>query len=252
MPKIADNMEAVKLPTSNYGYTKVNKKKLQASEYTLVTLAVDESGSVFDFADNIERCVKEVVKGCRLAPRADNLLLRTVAFATRMREVHGFKLLQDVNESEFDSFYQAGGKARTGTTTLLFDTAENVVAAENNMAQDLTKDDYLVNGLFVVITDGLDNESTYLPKHVGERLKEAVGQEKMESLVSILVGVNLKDKSVETQLEHFKNEAGFTQFVAIEDASAKSLAKLAKFISKSITSQSNQVGTGQPSQPIQF
>lgn len=254
MPKIADkgDMEQVKLPTSNYGYTKVGKAKLQASEYTLVTVAVDESGSVAGFADDIEKCVKEVLKGCAYSPRADNLLLRVVAFGTKMREVHGFKLLQDINEADYDSLYQDGGKAHTGATTALFDTSENVIAAMNDMAADLTKDDYLVNGIFVTITDGLDNASTYGVKEVQKRLAEATAGEKMESLVSILVAVNVGDSQALQALQNFQTAAGFSQFVNIGDASSKSLAKLAKFISKSVSSQSQQIGTGQPSQPINF
>lgn len=264
MPKIADNMEAVKLPTSNYGYTKVAKQKLQASEYTLVTLAVDESGSVYGFAKEIEACVKETVKGCRFSPRADNLLLRTVAFATTMREVHGFKLLQDANEKDYDNFYQDDGKAKTGSTTSLYDTSENVIAAMNDMAKDLTKDDYLVNGIFVVITDGLNNASTFGIPEVQKRLEEATKDEKMESLVSILVAVNVGDDCDLTQpvepndsyevkeLKKFAQEAKFSQGISIGKATDKKLAKLAKFISKSVSSQSQQIGTGQPSQPITF
>lgn len=252
MPKIADNMEAVKLPASNYGYSKVSKQNLQASEYTLVTIAVDESGSVENFAGEIEKCVKEAVKGCALSPRADNLLLRVVAFASKMREAHGFKLLQDVNESNYDNFYQDGGKAKTGATTALFDTVENVLAAQNDMAKDLTKDDYLVNGIFIVITDGIDNASSFGIKEVRKRLEESTKDEKMESLVSILVAVNVAEPQALVYLEDFRDQAKFTQFVEVKDASNKNLAKLAKFISKSVSSQSQQIGTGQPSQPLAF
>lgn len=250
MPRIPDNMEEVKLPASHYGYTKVQTSKLGADNYTLVTLAVDESGSVGDFASEIEKCVKEAVNGCRFSPRADNLLLRTVAFASRMREHHGFKLLQDCNETDYDNFYQDNGKANTGATTALYDTCENVVAAMNDMGEKLTSEDYNVNGIFIIITDGCDNESSLTVKDVQKRLKEAKEKEKMESLLSILVAVNVKEDAVLKILEAFKDKAGITQFVNLGDASSKKLAKLAAFISKSVTSQSSSINTGKASQPL--
>lgn len=45
MPRL-DNMESTKLPTGNYGFSAQRIEDLGASEYTLVTLAVDDSSSV--------------------------------------------------------------------------------------------------------------------------------------------------------------------------------------------------------------
>jgi hypothetical protein len=51
-------------------------------------------------------------------------------------------------------------------------------------------------------------------------------------------------------LENFKNEAGIDQYINIGKADANTLAKLADFISKSISSQSQSLNSGGPSQPI--
>lgn len=243
-------METVNLASSNYGYSRVKKNNLQASQYTLVTLAVDESPSVEDFAPAIEKCVKEAFKGCKYSARADNLLMRTVAFSSKMREIHGFNLLQDLNESKYDNFYRQGNS--TGGSTSLYDTCETAIAAMNDMGESLSKDDYTVNGIFIAITDGCDNNSTLTMQDVKKRLEEAKKGEKMESLLSILVAVNTQDAGVEQILKTFSLEAGFTQFVSVNDATDKKLARLAQFISKSVTSQSKQIGQGSASQPLNF
>jgi len=53
-------------------------------------------------------------------------------------------------------------------------------------------------------------------------------------------------------LEQFKNEAGIDQFVSIGEATPAKLAKLADFISRSISSTSQALGTGNASQPLTF
>ena len=50
----------------------------------------------------------------------------------------------------------------------------------------------------------------------------------------------------------FKHEAGFQQFVSIKKATEKELAKLGGFISKSISSQSQALGSGGVSQSLTF
>jgi len=74
----------------------------------------------------------------------------------------------------------------------------------------------------------------------------------MESLVSVLVGVNVQDRRIGAYLQDFKNEAGFTQYVELQNAHAKTLAKLADFVSRSIAAQSQALGTGGASQTLGF
>jgi len=65
------------------------------------------------------------------------------------------------------------------------------------------------------------------------------------------VGVGV-DSGTSQELENFKNEVGFTQYIELKNADAKTLAKLAKFVSSSISSQSSALGTGGPSQSLNF
>lgn len=240
------NLEEHQIPNGRYGFSAAKIDDLDgASEYTLVTIVMDESGSTSPFKDKLENCIKEIVMACRKNPRADYLMLRLVAFGSGMREVHGFKLLQNCNPGDYDGCYSSNG------ATALFDSCENAVSASRLYAEKLFDSDYNVNGIVIVVTDGDDNVSKNTANQVKDALELCVNSEKMESLVSILVGVNL-DANLQQYLDDFYQKANFTQYVPIDNADAKSIAKLANFISQSISSQSQAIGSGGPSQSLTF
>lgn len=248
MPKFNDpNMESHALTgAGHYGYSAVRPEELGASEYTLVTIVFDESGSTSYFAQEMNKCLAEIVKACSLSPRADNLLIRLVAFGSQMREVHGFKMLENCNVADYQDIYQSGG------STALFDSTVNSVDATRDYADKLTKSNFLVNAIVFVLTDGDDNVSKFTMNEVKNSLARCVQNESMESLVSILIGVNVQDSHLAQYLADFQKVAGFTQYVKLDDASEKTLAKLAAFVSKSISSQSQALGSQLPSQSLTF
>ena len=100
-----------------------------------------------------------------------------------------------------------------------------------------------------MVTDGCDNASAVRPAQVRAALESAVKSEATESMVSILIGVGTAfDPAVSGALTAFKDEAGINQYVETKDASAKTLAKLAAFVSKSISAVSQSLGSGRASQ----
>lgn len=245
MPRIND-MESKKLPNDNFGYSAVGLDKLGASEYTLVNIVCDRSGSVASFQDPMEACLKEVLNSCKYSKRADNLMVRLTIFDNSMQEVHGFKLLSEIKPSDYDKILSSGGM------TALYDAASNAVKSLTDFGKNLTKQDFAANAIVVVITDGDDNASTCGVQTVKKALVDAVKTEALESLVSILVAVNMADPGMKDRLDGFHKDAGFTQFVDIGLANGKTLAKLAEFVSKSISAQSQALGTGGPSKSLTF
>ncbi len=245
MPTLDDLIEN-NIPGSNYGYSGTRIDNLGSTEYTLVGLAADDSGSIFSFASEINRCVADTVEACRRSPRADSLMIRVTSFDQRLTEFHGFKPLADCKGDDYRNVVRGGG------STALFDAAQNAVQAVTDYGDQLQKADFSVNGIVVVVTDGDDNASIATANSVGQALKAAVTGEKLESLVSILVGVNVTDSHMKRRLEEFAQQAGFTQFVDAGKADAKSLAKLADFVSKSISSQSQALGSGGASKALTF
>lgn len=245
MPKLNDTTLAQHAAAnSNYGFSATKIEHLGATEYTLASIVVDVSSSVASFESDLTKTVKEVVRACKYSPRADNLLLRTVQFATDLDEIHGFKLLENCHEADYTSALCVGG------STALYDASVNAVTATSAYGANLNQNDFSANGIIVIITDGDDNNSTLSAGAVKAALASLVKQEALESLVTILIGVNINDRYTGQRLSQFKNDVGFTQYVELADADAKTLAKLAAFVSKSISAQSQALGTGGPSQSL--
>jgi hypothetical protein len=258
MPKLGASQALVTHKTGHFGFSAVKMTDLGASEYTLVTIVCDRSGSTAYFQGQMEAALKTIYAACnnKLNARRDNLLVRVLAFDDQCNEVHGFKLLNQINANDYD------GCLRPGGLTCLYDACIDGIEAVTKYGEHLLKDeDITTNAIVIVITDGLENRSTLAPerpgnilpdpKHVVDAMKKAISGEFIESLLSILIAVKA-GPDAEAALDQFNQEVGFSQFVAIQDADEKTLMKLAAFVSKSISSQSQHLGSGGPSKPIVF
>ncbi len=230
-----DTLTQTALPTSHYGYSATRLDDLGAAEYTLVTIVCDVSGSVSAFRKDLEHALQSIVRACQYSPRADNLMLRLLAFDTTLHELHGFKLLERCNLADYENVLHIGG------TTALYDAAENAVSAVTDYARQLGANDFAANAIVFVLTDGMDNASKLTPRLVKAALTQAVAEEALESLVSVLIGVNVQNPQVGGYLQDFKTDVGFTQYVEIGRADARTLAKLAEFVSRSISAQSQSL-----------
>lgn len=246
MPRLNDSkMVNKKSAAGSYGYSAVRLEHLGASEYTLVTIVQDVSSSVTDYKKDMEACLKEIVKSCTQSARSDNLMIRFLQFADELDETHGFKMLEQCAPADYERVLKVGG------CTALYDAAENAIAATAGYGKDLTDNDFSVNGIVFIITDGCDNRSTSTVNGVRKALQSTIREEALESMVSVLIGVGTKDsRQVSKMLKEFKKQAGLTQYVELERADAKSLGSLAQFVSQSISCQSQALGTGGPSQQI--
>jgi uncharacterized protein YegL len=247
MPILNDaDMEQQTLPAGHYGYSGTRLANLGAAEYTLVTIVTDVSGSVAAFLREMEEALGAIVHACRSSPRADNLLLRLVTFSDKLEELHGFKQLEQCQRSQYHNVLRSGG------CTALYDSAQNAIAAATAYARQLAGAGFSANGILFVLTDGMDNRSTMSVRQVREALDQAVTGESLESLVSILIGVNVRDPNVGAYLQDLKTAAGFTQYVELAQANEKTLAGLAEFVSQSIAMQSQALGSGGPSRSLTF
>lgn len=243
----SQQIQSFMIPGGGYGYTGTPVDSLMSFENTLATALLDESGSTSGFARDMELCTQAIVKSLRHCPRQDNLIYRHCHFGTNFREVHGFKPLSQCNEADYDGCYQPGG------TTNLYGSCKNVLLATLDYAEKQAANRYLVNGIVYIITDGqhyAPGESA-TPDDVKLALAKCISSESLESLITILIGVNPNDK-IRKSLKEFHDYVGFTQFIPMDEANEKSLAKLGNFISKSIQSQSQALGTKGPSQSLTF
>lgn len=230
---------------SGYKFSATKIKDLGAAEYTLATIVMDASSSVEGFAVQLEQALKTIFKACDKSPRKDNLMLRLTQFASTLTELHGFKLLGTINEKDYDSVLQLGG------STALFDAMDEAIQATGTYGKQLTSQDFLVNGIVVVVTDGENNCSSISdPTQVKKTLQSIRRAENLESLLLILVGVTNDNISLNTYLQTVKDDTGCDQYVSIGNATPGRIAKLAEFVSQSISSTSSALGTGKPSSPL--
>lgn len=245
MPKLIDSsMEQIDILGSKgaFNFSAVKIDNLGATEYTLVTIAVDNTGSVSPFAKELVDTLKSAIEACKKSPRAENLLLRVISFNTDIDEVHGFKLLNAVDLNAYS--------VNPNGNTALFDAVYSSLGATLTYAKKLTDQDFGVNGICFIITDGEDNASSMTPDAIYQLQKKAKIGEEIESMITVLVGINAGACSV--ALDRFKSEANLTQFVDVGEVTSQRLAKLAAFVSKSISSQSQALGSGGASQPLVF
>ncbi|HUW48640.1 MAG TPA: vWA domain-containing protein [Patescibacteria group bacterium] len=235
---------------SGFQFSGANISDLESTEYTIVTIVVDTSGSVSRFRQELEDCVKTVLQSCEKSPRAENLLVRYVTFDNRVDEVFGFRMLDQVQLSEVD------GSVRPGGGTNLFDAAQSAVEATYDYGKLLTDQDYFVNGVVYVITDGGDTGSGCNPAGLKRFIEQQTQDEEgLESMSVILIGVGYGGCA--QHLDRFRNEANLTQFMDMEELFNKTspdtaLAKLAGMVSQSIStvSMSLQNGSSSPSSAI--
>jgi uncharacterized protein YegL len=226
-----------------FQFSAVRPETLGATEYTLVTLALDKTGSVIPFATDLFKVKKTVIDACLKSPRADYLLVRVLEFNTQVDEVHGFKPLSEIDPALYTT-------PTCGGMTALRDATFASVSATNAYAKTLGEQDYLVNGIVFVCTDGGDNQSRTNTADVQAEIKKGVASEYLESLRTILIGVNTQ--ACAGLLQSFQQECGIEQYVDIAEATPQKLAKLAEFVSRSISAQSQSLGTGGPSQALTF
>lgn len=256
MPRLMDNDDSMQQHNlaGNFSFSGKRLDKLGASEYTLATIAVDETGSTRGFEPIFHKMLVTAVAACKKSPRSDNLLLRVIYFSSRyqngVKEIHGFKPLAEIDPASYP-VPDGGGM------TPLCDAVYSSIGAMNKYGEELFEQEYSANGIGFIISDGGENQSVATMSMVKKEQTLSISGEKLESMVTVLIGINTAPASdkiysaqVADDLEKFREESGMTQFIDAGDATPAKLAKLAAFIDQSISSQSQALGTGGPSQNI--
>lgn len=231
---------------SNFEFSGKSLDQLGASEYTLATIEVDVSGSVAGFRDDLVKALNNAVKACEKDPKAENLLVRVVTFNTVLEEVHGFVPLNDIKTKDYGSFINPGGG------TALFDATMDALECTQKYGENLVDMDYGCNAVLFVITDGEENSSRIgTIKKIVNRIEAIRKNEKIESVKVVLIGIG-EESSVKAYLDQFQKDANIDQYLWIGEATPGKLAKMGGFVSQSISSTSQALGTGTQSQDITF
>jgi len=251
MPRLMDTEEVMQQTGPGaFQFSGVRVEHLGATEYTLVTIVLDISGSVSNFADELLKMVKTIVEACIKSPRSENLLIRYLTFNHEIYEIHGFRLHSDIDPDEYDELQPDG-------FTALYDASYDAIGATIDYSARLVEDyEFDVNGAVYIVTDGMNNRGTMTPSSIKDKVASALKHEKIESLITILVGLQ-DPKShwsaeVKIHLEEFVTDAELTKFIDAGDATPSKLAKLANWVSQSVSSQSQALTSGSASQTLNF
>lgn len=245
MPRMIDSsMKTSNTSNGTFQFSAVRPEKLEATEYTLVNIVIDTTGSVWSFSKALLKTLKTVILSCKKSPRSDYMMIRVTTFNNDIDETHGFKLLDSIDPNTYQNLDCRGA-------TALYDASEDAIASVLTYAKELVDLDFDVNGIVFIITDGMDNVSKMSnPQAIAKLQQLAYEQEHIESLVTVLIGINASQ--CKDELNAFKNDANLSQFVDAGKATPEKLAKLAAFVSQSISSQSQALGSNGPSQPLVF
>jgi len=249
MPKLADEMMSFQVGQFAFTGAGLEKVANYSTQQTLATIMVDLSGSMGGFEDQVKKMLVLSVKSLKKLDYRDSIMLRVVYFSSRdsyssgIREVHGFTPIMDIDEdTAYFDIKAAGG-------TPLNDVWTSSVAATISYGETLGNNEFLVNGIEICITDGCESgASRSTESDIKSANLEATTSEKLESNISILVGIN--SDNCDRELEMFKNNAGIDHYLKAGDVNDKTIARLVGYISASVSSQSQAVGSGSPSQAV--
>ena len=221
-----------------------------SSKYTLVTIVVDISGSVSPYAAAIEGLLSEIVQACQKDPAADTLMLRVLLFNQDLTELHGFKLLGSINPTDYK------GKISCGGSTALYDAMLNAVESAEAYAKQLLTQAYMSNAVTFVTTDGENNASSSGASDVLKANNRVVKQESLESSNTILLGLT-NDPAFGPYLKTVETDCGCNQSMVVgalsvggPNVNKGKIAKLAGFVSHSVSSTAQALGTGGASKNI--
>lgn len=236
MARLADSSgNMVSGSVCGFGFSGVRPERLGETEYTLVTVVLDRTGSVAGFEKELAGALQGAVGACAKSPRADNLLLRYVTFANDVTEVFGFTPMGQVDAAQVAVPVCSGG-------TALRDAVFSASSAANAYGKSLFDADFRVNAVSFVITDGDDNGSSLSADAVKAELERGRRDEFLESAQSFLIGVNAT--SYRNKLADVASSCGMDGYEDAGSVTPGSLAKLAAFISRSVSQASVSMSTG--------
>ena len=243
---------SIQINTNNLGfhYSTVQMDDLAqfgASEYTIAQVIVDWSGSVGSFSSDLIDSLRLILDACKKHPRAENVLLRVVLFNSDfgVKEIHGFLPVNTIDQV----IYSKMGSPDGGTP--LYDGVADSLDSLYQYGVEMVKNQFACNAVTFIVTDGEENcshktKSVSAIKAMTTKLKQ---NDPLESLTSILIGIN--DTYCQAYLTQFKDDAGIDEYKSIKDATKGNLAKLAHFVSQSISTASVALNQGNSNQVSQ-
>lgn len=235
-----------------FGFSAIDPEDMAnpEDEYTLVSIAMDVSPSTGMCRQDMADGMKTVNLATKKDPRCDKIMVHSTLFGSDIEEVHGFKPVMEIDENEYKPASTIGG------STCLYDSIYNAIASCAAYSEVLDKSDIGSNAIIFILTDGMDNSSSVGTQSIIDKLNEIKMKEIMESIKIIILGFNDPqspwNKEVAEYLDKLVKDLDLDQYVDIGKMTPEQAAKVFGFVSQSISSQSQHLGTGGKSQNLTF
>ncbi|MCK9429161.1 MAG: VWA domain-containing protein [Candidatus Omnitrophica bacterium] len=247
MPIFKDqSVEEVAKTQSGFHYSSVKMDLLSgSSEYTIVQILVDLSGSVGRFRSDLIDCLKMILESCKKHPCSDTVLLRVLGFSGGLgvKEIHGFLPINGIDSSIYDSLDTPNG------TTPLRDAHQNALESLFQYGNDLVKNQFTVNSVLYILSDGGENDSKHSTEDsVKDYMAKLRDGDPLASFFSILVGFN--DNQCRQELLEYQQNTTIDAYKSMGDCTPGKLAKLANFVSQSVSTASVGVGSANTSNQL--
>lgn len=251
MPVFTESQTLESHNIGHFGYSAVPLSELEATQYTLATIVCDRSTSTSCFTKQMTDALKSAVVALQKHPMNAQMLVRVIGFDNDMEEIHGFIPVGSIDADRYEGTLDPRGM------TALYDSCISAAEATVAHSETLRKAKYLNNGIIIVITDGLNNAGRYSRledvDHVKVAFESAINAEQLESLSTLLIAVNTGNPDFRHFLQDFHDKAGFTSdMIDVKNATDDAIARVGRFVTSSISSTSMALGTGGPSQSLQF
>lgn len=245
----SDKLENYSVPgAGNFTFSAVSPDDLEELAYTVATVVLDASGSLEYKKNLLVELLITIANGLKKSSRKETILLRVIIFNDFIRELHGFKPV-----SQIEPVNDYKGINPDGMTALV-DAMFSAVASTYEYARKLEEDGFDANACVYVITDGMDNKSKKFPKDVADQIAKMKAGEEVESIITALFGVNDPNvgwtQDVTRALSALQAEVDFTEYIDAGDVNEKNVGKIGGVVSSSITSTSQSLGKGGPSQQL--
>ncbi|OGI16597.1 MAG: hypothetical protein A3J63_01985 [Candidatus Moranbacteria bacterium RIFCSPHIGHO2_02_FULL_40_12b] len=198
---------------------------IQATDVTLLTLVVDDTGSLAHLIDSVIEGQNQLLEAIRNSKQKDNILLALWKFDADSKLVHSYVPVGQATKLDRRN-YRA-----SGSSTALNDAWMNAMASNIAYAQMLRSSGTPVKNIAVVITDGQDNDSRrYRAADCAKVNKDLL---KSEQFILAFVGMG-QTAADETQFRLIAEEMGFPDGAILTvDSTPSEIRKIFNMISQS-------------------
>jgi hypothetical protein len=251
--------QVITVPQTGFQFTAPPLAVFEEQKYTVVGITTDQSGSIYGVRGDLFAMNEAIDRDLKAGAGKHTIIVRRTAFTdnfpNNVREQHGFLPALAVDPT--NHFPVVNSYGEYGGTPLADGVMETILAAKEQAMQLINIQGVpLVNLALAFLTDGGETGSRFKPADIKAAIEQILAEGEIESIVTILVGVDCSENTTEgkrtrQKLETFQQQAGLTKFIPFDEMTPGAFGQVARVISQTFTSTSQALGSGGPSKFVQ-